>query len=352
MVLIPFGLTYVPMTKLALINFEKSPDSVYKGLEPQYFNDEKHGNGYRIIAYRNDGYVDVYDDINLKRFDDESFDVVGKGLCEKKMVTIEDVIFEKKGYCFHLSFKFTDKHGRLIVANIKEQSTRKSNGINLLAPVGSSSEKPTYLPLFFLYDFDFVRKHSTVVELTIDGKKIEQDNFLAPFPKDFQWRYFTRYTLDCQIVEFATAKKSVLEECVLDKSGVVGRGPLEYQYRDTTLVKIKLKDAKHPLTVEFDQGLADIRNLDDNKEHIDTFKITADKGAGFVSGKYSIIKDANSVVIEMTPSDGWTPETNSILTKILFTKKSLFCSWPKTYKYIQKIDLDTLESDAYWERIN
>ena len=40
-VIIPFGLTSCPMTKLAIINFEKKPDSVYKGLELQYFDDDR-----------------------------------------------------------------------------------------------------------------------------------------------------------------------------------------------------------------------------------------------------------------------------------------------------------------------
>ena len=44
-VIIPFGLTSCPMTKLAIINFEKKPDSVYKGLELQYFDDDKEGRG-------------------------------------------------------------------------------------------------------------------------------------------------------------------------------------------------------------------------------------------------------------------------------------------------------------------
>ncbi len=72
-VVIPFGLTYNPMKKLALINFEKNPDSVYLGLEPQYFDDEIYGKGYRVIAYRHDGYVDVYNDVSLNDVENESF---------------------------------------------------------------------------------------------------------------------------------------------------------------------------------------------------------------------------------------------------------------------------------------
>lgn len=55
--------------------------------------------------------------------------------------------------------------------------------------------------------------------------------------------------------------------------------------------------------------------------------------------------------IELLPSDGWTPVTNTFLTKMMLGEKSIFRSWLKTYRYIQDINLDTLESTSYWERI-
>lgn len=58
---IPFELKYIPIKKLALINFEKNPDSVYNALELQYLDGEEYGTGYRVVAYRCDGFVDVYD---------------------------------------------------------------------------------------------------------------------------------------------------------------------------------------------------------------------------------------------------------------------------------------------------
>ena len=59
---LPIKVKYCPMKKLALIPFENNPDKLYKCLELQYFDSEVSGTGYRIIAYRNDNYLDV---INL-----------------------------------------------------------------------------------------------------------------------------------------------------------------------------------------------------------------------------------------------------------------------------------------------
>jgi len=46
----PFSLSIVPMQKLFLINFEKDPDEIYHGLEPQWFDDSASGRGLRVIS--------------------------------------------------------------------------------------------------------------------------------------------------------------------------------------------------------------------------------------------------------------------------------------------------------------
>jgi hypothetical protein len=38
------------MERLFLINFEKDPDEIYIGFEPQWFDDAAYGTGLRIIA--------------------------------------------------------------------------------------------------------------------------------------------------------------------------------------------------------------------------------------------------------------------------------------------------------------
>jgi hypothetical protein len=39
-VIFPFSIEIDPMERLLLVNFEKDPDSIYVGFEPQVFNDE------------------------------------------------------------------------------------------------------------------------------------------------------------------------------------------------------------------------------------------------------------------------------------------------------------------------
>lgn len=350
-VVIPFSFSYTPLKKLALINFEKNPDSKYLALEPQYFEDKNSGKAFRIVAYRRDGYVDVYDDENLTDDRDDTFDVTGKGLCERNKVVMKNTHFEKVDGNVFISFQFIDKYGREIVANIKEQTTKKTNGLQLLAPVGSSTENPSYLPLFFLYDFDFVRKQHTKVDVTIDGKSIAPDNFPYPLAKDFQFRYYTRYSDDCQIIEFANATSGVLQEYTPNVNGTFVRDSLEHTFADDgALLKVALKDTNHPFTMEFTRGFPDVRSLVDLSNYTDTFKLSAGDTMGFVAGEYTVKREAHNVHIELFPSGGWKPVPDSLFTKMMFGKKSLFCTWPKTYKYIQTINITTLESTSHWGR--
>jgi hypothetical protein len=76
----PFDFSLEPMERLLLINMEKDPDQVYLGFEPQVFNDDYVGRGMRILAYRLDKKIDVYQQPGMRAVK-EDFDVAGKG-CE------------------------------------------------------------------------------------------------------------------------------------------------------------------------------------------------------------------------------------------------------------------------------
>ncbi|SES28802.1 hypothetical protein [Salipaludibacillus aurantiacus] len=349
-VIIPFKFEYYPLTKLALINCEKQPDEHYLGFEPQYIDEEKAG--YRVIAYRHDGYVDVYDEPQLNDGNDDSFDVTGKGLCERLKTEITHTAFEKTDGRIYISFQFTDKYGRKIATNISEKSSKKTNGINLLAPIGSATENPSYLPVFFLYEFDFVRKHKTNIYVSIDGKEMIIDNFPWPLPKDFQWRYYTRYSDDCQIIEFAKASTGVLEEYTLDENGTITLGQIDCHFSaDKKLKKMSLNRGTHPFTAEFKDGIPDIRKLSPDGNYEDTFSLKADPAMGTISGRYSIVRKGDKVHLELVPDRGWEAVPNSRFTKMMFSKKSVFCTWPKTYRYMQLIDVITLETSSRWERV-
>jgi hypothetical protein len=75
----PFNLTFDAMEQLMLINFEKNPDSLYVGFEPQVFDDDMTGKGFIVLAYRVDETLDIYHQPGLD-FSHKNFDFVLKGV--------------------------------------------------------------------------------------------------------------------------------------------------------------------------------------------------------------------------------------------------------------------------------
>lgn len=51
---LPIIVKYSPIRKLAIIPFEKSPDTIYRGFELQYIDGEPYGVGYRVLAHINE----------------------------------------------------------------------------------------------------------------------------------------------------------------------------------------------------------------------------------------------------------------------------------------------------------
>jgi len=351
-VILPFEFTCSPLKKLALINFENDPDNKYIALEPQYISGDQTGQGFRVIAYRNDGYVDVYDDFSLQDENDGRFDVTGRGLNERKKVKISNTCFKETRNGLILSFEFKDKYERKISLKISEQTEKKTRGVNLLAPVGSTTINPSYLPLFFLYKFDFIRRSKTDVKLTIDGRPHELDSFPYPVPKDFQRRYFTRYSHDCQIIEFAHAGQKILVEHEIINGSMSTNNKEILVSPAGELKKMQHKKGDHNFSIKFRPAFPDIRNLAEGKRYNGVLKIYSDPVMGSLSGDYWIGREKNTVKLKMNINEGWSPVTDSIFTKLMFGKKSVFCSWPKSYYYKQEIDLTSLESSSSWENKN
>ena len=94
--------------KLAIIPFEMSPDTFYRGFELHFIDGEPYGVGYRILAYRNDKCVDVYDDMRMNFLENERFNVVENGLNKHIQTQINNVQFCKENNNQLISFQFVD----------------------------------------------------------------------------------------------------------------------------------------------------------------------------------------------------------------------------------------------------
>lgn len=341
---LPIKVKSTPIRKLALIPFEKNRDSIYSGLELQYFNGQPYGTGYRVIAYRNDGFVDVYDDKSLYFMEDEQFHVTQNGLHKHVQTDIKNVNFCKVDNKQMISFDFLDMEERLISIKIEENTLRKSSPMNLLAPIGMGSKQPNYLPVFFLYEFDFIRRKNTTLLCSIGGKKIKIDKF--PFPMGGQRRLYARYSNECEILEFANTDDEKLQEVELDQNNRYYDGNIEYIFaRENVLQEILVHFEDHHVRFEFDKG------LDISQECNGIFSIRPKEEMGYIQGEYKVIH-GTQIEITMVPIAGWVAKPTSFITKKLFTPKSVFCSWSRKYSYHSIIDLNKKEIKSNWTNGN
>lgn len=337
---LPFEVKYSPIKKLALIPFDKNPDSIYRGFELQFIDGSPNGVGYRIIAYRNDNYVDVYDDVALNYIEDEEFCVTENGLHKHVQTSIKNAQFSNVDHNQTICFEFVDILERKIQVKLIEKTKRKTKAMNLLAPIGLGSKKPNYLPVFFLYQFDFIRMRKSIVSCNIDGKEHKIDRF--PMPMNGQKRLYARYSNECELFEFANTDASLLQEVELDKQQIYYKDNVEYVYeQENALKNVIIHYEKHNVNISFEPS------LDITKSHSGIFKIEPRPQMGYLQGDYHV-QASKCTKIDMIPNKGWIPKPNSFITRMILNKNSVFCSWSKKYKYEAILNLDTKEIKSNW----
>ncbi|MGL4738904.1 MAG: hypothetical protein ACRCW2_15735 [Cellulosilyticaceae bacterium] len=352
LVIQPFDMEILPIQKLILFNFEKAPDEIYKGLEFQYIASAEQLAGYRVIAYRNDDYVDLYEEKHLVG-NSGGCEVCGKGLKHHRQVSFDAPNFELTQAGVRVGFAFKDYKGREILIKLEEHARKKSRPLDLVAPVGVSSEKPVTFPAFPMYTFDFVRKRHTDILIKIGGKKMVPDPFVVPMPKDGQMRYFMRYAYDCELVEFGRSKEQLIKpgECYhnqLRQKGLVA--DFVTQDGNYGMRTLKFEHSRHRFEMQFQEAFPDLLRMKDGCIE-GKFYIHMDASMGYFSGIYTVSKANEEVTIGLEVSDGWTVENKMFFTKMMLKKDSVFRQWPATYRYVQAINLKTYESTSQWSRI-
>ncbi|MER2064115.1 MAG: hypothetical protein ABS873_05645, partial [Alkalibacterium sp.] len=91
---VPFRIELSPIKQMAMFHFHKNPDSEYDAFEMHYIDSKETGSGFRVLAWRKDGFRDSYmqDTLTIKE-EDELLDVGGKGLKERFQVTFDEAYF-------------------------------------------------------------------------------------------------------------------------------------------------------------------------------------------------------------------------------------------------------------------
>ncbi|WP_373496109.1 hypothetical protein [Aquiflexum sp.] len=350
----PFSFQIDPMKRLLLVNFENNPDAIYKGFEPQYFDDPIHGKGLLVIGWRNDLKVDVYHEDGLK-LNPDTYDITGKGLNLMLVREFGSAVFEvlEAGVRADISFEDIDK--RKIEIRIFEQHPKKRQPFGLLAPMGDAAESPSAMPLVYVHDFYFVRRKHTGFQLTIDGKQHKPDTF--PIPLDGTWMYFTRYSADPFIVTFNSAVDGKLETMDITGNQMIGweNTQLEISENGPALeIKMMTKmTSDHEINILFEPAFPQINLLKDNVELSGNFSVKGHSSTGMIGGNYNVKKHGNKIRILLEPSEGWIPNEPKLTVWFLYKVVKTFKHWPKTYRWtaeLEEVD-GSWEMKSKWERI-
>jgi hypothetical protein len=350
----PFEIAIEPMERLLLVNFEKDPDSLYIGYEPQVFDDEKTGTGILVIAWRLDGKVDVYHQPTLT-LNPEGYDIAGKGLENMVSRDLEDSFFEVNEQGAQALVTFEDIHGRLIELKLTENNTRTRKPFGLLAPMGVAAENPSAMPLVLLHDFYFVRRKNTELSVKINGHNHTPDTL--PMPIDFTRMTFTRYSPDPLIARLNPAFDGVISAIPLNEDLTIIHNDHTFELemnRDVPEIRsISRSFKQHTLMLTFNPSFP---NLDAFAGEMakGEFEISGDSSTGFIRGEYRVVRSGEGLTIEMIPSGGWIPNEPKLSVRFLYKVVDSFKQWPTTYRWNAELERDHesgFKMRSNWNRI-
>lgn len=352
---VPFRFRLAPIKKMAFFHFHKSPDSEYEAFELDYIKGEPYGEGYRVVAWRTDGYRDSYlqDTLTIPE-NEEILSIGGKGLKEREEVAFENTYFKHEKGMFQAGFTFKDKLNRRIALTVEESLDKDTKPLFWLPSVGKHTENPQSLPLFFLYNFDFARKKDTELSFSIDGKEKQIDSFA--FPKDFQTRHFVEFSTDTVICNFNEEGRYTLNEVDVNQDGIakIDKQTLQYEtegelYR---LEKITLEHESHPVEVTFSPAFPNHEEVMDGKPHYGELMINPEGDSGSLKGKYNVVYQQGKAVINLSFSEPWDASYGTQYERLIGSLTSNETKWYQSYSCTQIVNLENMDTTIQWERVN
>ena len=335
----PFRFHIDPMVRLLLIDLTGDLDRVYRGFEPQVFDDAVHGRGVIVLGWRRDGRVDVFHQPDV-RVDPATYSIVGDGLHRMVARPLAGARYMIGSAGVDAELGFDDLDGRRIELRIVERSERPAGRFGLLAPMGDVATRPAAMPLVLLRDFGFVRRACSEVRVTIEGRRHAIG--LLPLPIDGQRRYMLRYAEAPLVVTVNPAHEGPLTPVAAGGATVDDAGDrltLADGAGHRGIARIERRSGEQSVRWTFDPPFPNPSDLLPGAELLGRFTIDSDPRVGSVTGDYRLQREDDAVRVRLVPSGGWRPNERRWSVRLIYLVAPVFRRWPKTYVWDAEIDL-------------
>lgn len=344
--LVPFALERAPIRRLLVIDITDDP--LLRAVEPQWLELDDGTTTVVVIAYRRDGYVELYaqNDVQV----DPSGYRLNRALLGPYSTTFEDATFDVTTAGLQLDVVFTAADGRKIELRIHERLPDGRDHFPALAPVGGSFNTPEFFPLFWLPAMSFVPVHGTDATVRIQGHPRTIRRLPTPFGG--QRCLLARYDPDVAIwqVNPSWINRSARVFCTGAETQVLGNTEIDVADVDgaVAIETIRVRDGVHTSSIAFAPGLPDLACLPDSKLLRGTAAFSAG-GAVQLHANYAIRRTGDSVELSLDNISPWRSPARRPLLAVLF-RLPLFRRWPTTYTWHATLDLADARLTSTWSR--
>jgi hypothetical protein len=345
--LVPITMELSTIRQLLIIDIDDDP--TYRTLEPQVL-EAPGGDGIVLLAYRHDGYVELYAPAGLG-IDPSGYDGLGKGLLGIHHAAFEQARFEVAGDGLKLDLALLAPNGRRFDLRVHEHLAGRRDRFPVLAPVGGAFDSPSFFPFLWLPGLSFVPVRGTEVEVRVDGQ--ERGIPRLPVPIGGRRCLMARYDPDVLVCQLNPDSVSVATRVPV--RGHPGPGASGIDIVEVAdgfgVAALRAGRGDHTCAALLDPPFPDPRSLAASTSRSGALLLQADDITE-LRGRYEVTRTDGRVELVIEGFGPWRTRLRRPLLALLF-RLPVFRRWPTTYRWRATLDLDPASRHRWtsrWER--
>jgi hypothetical protein len=329
--LVPITLELSPIRRLLVIDVADDP--TYRALEPQVL-DVPDGSGVVLLAYRHDGYVELYAEPETP-IDASGYAGLGKGLLGIHRTALTPGRFEVTDDGLQVDIAFTAPDGRRMDLHMHEHLGGPRDGVPVLAPVGGAFDSPEFFPFIWLPGLSFVPVRGTEVALRVDGE--ERTVSRLPLPIGGRRCLMARYDPDVMVCQVNPDSVTDVPSAPVRPSRPADGVEVVEVGGDPGIAGVHVSRGGHTCSVVLDPPLPDVARLPSAARREGTVRMQAD-GATVLQGRYAVARSADRIDLVIDQIGPWRTRVRRPLLAVLF-RLPIFRRWPTTYRWQGTVEL-------------